>query len=123
MGDSFKGSDHVDLQPGDVNVPLGFRFNPCSASTANDGAIPYGSTLASSTWSVHLHDNTGVTASTMVVAVSVSSERMVTAYATWSSGFIEGLYDVVVQPTFSLSGSTRVMTRQYDFDRVYLRNR
>ena len=123
MADSFDGSNHVDLQPGDENVPLGFRFNPCSASTANDGAIPYGSTLASSTWSVHLHDDTSVTASTLLVSVSVSSDRTVTAYATYSSGFMEGLYDVVVKPSFSLSGSTRVLTRQYDFDRLYLRNR
>lgn len=119
-GDGFKGSDHVNIQPGDANVPLTYRFRASTGSTANTGAVPYGSTLASSTIRAHLHDDTGVSASTtLVVARSLSSQK-VTAFLSYSTTLVDGLYDLTVVATFSISGSTRIMTRQRDFDRVYV---
>lgn len=119
-GDGFQGSDHVNIQPGDANVPLTYRFRASTASTANTGAIPYGSTLVSSTIRAHLHDDTGVSVSTsLVVARSLSSQK-VTAFLSYSTTLVDGLYDLTVVATFSISGSTRIMTRQRDFDRVYV---
>lgn len=122
-GDAFQGSDHVDIQPGDVNVPINFKFNAASASTANDGSIPYGSTLVASTIHAHRHDDTSFDASTMLVNSRALSSNNVIAYLQYSTKMPDGLYDVVAKCDFSLSGSTLVMTRQRDFDRIYVKNK
>ena len=123
MADKFDGSDHLDLQPGDSNVPQAFRFNPSTASTANTGAIPYGSTLMSSTAFVHRHDDTSVDASTALIVSKTVSSNTVTVYLQHSTMVPPGQYDLVVKPTFSLTGSATDFTRQYDFDRIFLKNR
>lgn len=123
MADDFKGSNHIDLEPGDANVPVKFKFKAASASTANDGAIPYGSTLASSTVHAHLHSDTGIAVSTQLVTSRALSSNSVVAYLTHTTTIVDGLYDLTMVNTYSLSGSTLVMTRQHDFDRVFVRNR
>jgi hypothetical protein len=122
MGDGFQGSEHVDIQPGAVNVPVSMRFRVSTGSTANTGAVPYGSTLVSSTVIAHLHDDTSVNGNAMVTATSFSSQ-IVTAYLSHSTTLVAGLYDLVAVTVFDLSGTTRQMTRRYDFDRVYVGNR
>ena len=114
---------YVDIQPGDANVPIKFKFNAASASTSNDGSIPYGSTLAASTIHVHRHDDTGFNASTMLISSRTLSSNSVIAYLQHSTQMPDGLYDVTVKCNFNLSGSTFVMTRQRDFDRIYVRNK
>lgn len=122
-GDDFQGSNHQTIEPGDVNVPIRFKFNAASASTANDGSIPYGSTLAASTIHAHRHDDTSFDASTMLIGSRALSANTVTAYLQHSTKMPDGLYDVVAHCDFSLLGSTLVMTRQRDFDRIYVGNR
>lgn len=123
MADKFDGTEHVDLQPGDSNVPLSFRFNPSTASTANTGAIPYGSTLMNSTVLAHRHDDTTVNASTLIVRTRVLSSKTVTAYLQYTTSVPPGQYDLVIKPTFSLVGTATDFTRQYDFNRIFLKNR
>ena len=47
MSDHFQGTDHIELQPNDQNIPVRMKFKAASASTKNDGSMPYGSTVAS----------------------------------------------------------------------------
>ena len=118
MADAFKDQDYVNIQPGDLNMPLQFKFNPCSATTANDGVIPYGSTLASST--VWGYTEQGVNISTNLIIARALSSNIVTTYLRHSSSFGDGIYKLTLQNTFSLTGSTKIMTRQYDFNRIFI---
>ena len=120
MADAFKDQDFITVQPGDANVPMQFRFKPCSASTANDGAIPYGSTLAGSTITAYNEQGTAVSTS-LATARSLSS-NIVTVYLAHSTAFLDGVYKLTFKNTFSVSGSTRVMTKQWDYSRVYVGN-
>jgi hypothetical protein len=116
----FKGSDHIKIQVGDANVAHKFKFKPCTGSTKNDGTIPYGSTLASSTILAYNEQGTAVSTS-LAVARSLSS-NIVTVYLSHSTAFTDGVYKLTFNNTFSLSGSTRVMSKEYDYNRVYVGN-
>lgn len=119
MPDKFQGSGSIDLYAGDVNVPLVLRFPPASASTKNDGAVPYGSTIsAQSATATYLDDNSSSTA--LISAVTASSES-VTVFISHSTTVPTGLHSIIATVTWSLSGSTRLMTRPYDLDRVYVK--
>ena len=116
MADSFKDQSHVVLQSGDANVAYAFKFRPCSGSTTNDGAIPYGSTLAGS--SVAGYDEQGRDVSTTLVVARSLSSNIVTVYLTHSSTFVSGTYKLTFNNTYSLSGSTRIMSKEADYRRV-----
>jgi len=47
MGDSFQGVKSIVIQPGSATVPYTFTFAACSTATANDGSIPFGTTISS----------------------------------------------------------------------------
>ena len=120
--DSFEGSHYVTLQPGDTNVPIRFRFKPCSASTANDGSIPYGSSLHNKTLKVHAARSTALSTAA-IVSVSQTSNTLV-AYLTWTTELARGKYHLRATVTCALGGSTgTVMKRQFDFNRLYIKDR
>ena len=125
MADSFKGNKSVDIQPGDVNVPLHMRINPASGSTKNDGSIPYGSTVATATFKVHnAESNSSSTAMlTNTTEAGVSSSNVIVAYFSYSSTLREGLYHVTATVGMSLSGSTVLAYRDFDFNRIYMKDR
>jgi len=125
MADSFKGSDKIDIQPGDLNVPLQMRLNPASGSTKNDGAIPYGSTVASATFKVH-NAETNSSSTALLSNTSeagVSSSNVIIAYFSYSTALSTGLYHVTARAGLSLSGSTVLMYRDFDFNRIYKKDR
>jgi len=125
MADSFKGSEKIDIQPGDANVPLQMRLNPASGSTKNDGAIPYGSTVATATFKVHnAESNSSSTALLSNTSeAGVSSSNVIIAYFSYSSTLREGLYHVTATVGCSLSGSTVLMYREFDYNRINHKNR
>ena len=125
MADSFKGSDKIDIQPGDANVPLQMRLNPASGSTKNDGAIPYESTVASATFKVH-NAETNSSSTALLSNTSeagVSSSNVIIAYFSHSSSLASGLYHVTATVGCSLSGSTALMYREFDYNRISLKDR
>lgn len=120
MRDHFQGSNHVELQPGDRNYPVKFNFNPASASTANDGSIPYGSTIM--TVETTVKDQKGIDATTSVLSSSVLSGNSVIVYISHSSDVRDGHYTLTTKIGISLSGSTLIFNREFDFRRLYLRD-
>lgn len=122
MQDDFQGRDSITLQPGDTNVPYAFDFVPCSASSRADGAIPYGSSLHEVV-SVNVRSTEiGQSSSTgLIVSVSQSSNT-VTANMTYSTALPNGQYKMTIRIKVHTGGSTK-MTRQYDFRRLYLKDR
>ena len=113
----FEGYDDVEIQPGDVNVPIDFRCNAASGSTANDGLIPYGSTLVSSTIVAHFGDDTTLVSATFVTAVALSSNT-IRAYCSHSTAMAPGMWHLSIKTIASLVNSTLQMTRYFDFNRV-----
>lgn len=119
--DSFKGSGQVDVQPGTLNKPLRLRLKACSASTKNDGSMPFGSTVISATISAH-YAQTGA-ASTVLVTKSTESGNTVIAYLSYSTALTPGIYHLTARVTMSVSGSTRTYREDFDFNRVFVRDR
>jgi hypothetical protein len=120
--DSYEGTHYVTLQPGDTNVPVRFRYNPCTASSANDGAIPYGATVHKRRVSVHAARSTAESTH-LIVSCSLSSNTVVN-YLTWSTRLARGKYHLTARITCALEGSTvMAMVRQFDFNRLFLKDR
>ena len=120
MADDFTGSGHVTLQPGDVNVPVAEKFNPASASTNNDGAIPYGSTLSSVTFTCFHEDGTS---STALITSSRVSGNSAYAYLSYSTAVSDGVHHLTATAIFSLSGVASSMTREFDLNRIYVKDK
>jgi len=121
-GDSFTGSDRVLIQPGDLRVPLRLKITAASGSTKNDGATPYGSTLVSSSAVAHFAQ-TGASATTTLISSVGQSSQTILVYLSYSTGLSMGVYNVTAKGTFSVSGSTSTFVREFDFNRVLVRDR
>ena len=118
MADHVTGSDYTHLQPGDINIPVTLRLKAATASTANDGSLPYGSTISSAT--VALYGPGGVAAATSHVSIVTFSSNKCTTYLTHSTALATGRHKITFTVSASLSGSTLVMTRQRDLNRIPL---
>ena len=127
MGDSFQGKDILRLQPGESNVPVRMRFKAATASTLNDGALPYASTIKSvvskAVWSANnLTSATGLLSS----AVTLSSETVTlyfshtTSATTVPTKAADGLYHATI--TLRISNGSTDFDREFDFNRIYLRD-
>ena len=85
--DSFETSGEIILQPGSSSVPYSFTFDPASSATANDGAIPFDTTISSAAvkaFDIYGADKT----SELVVSSSVASPvvNVVLKYPATGSG-------------------------------------
>jgi hypothetical protein len=121
MPDNFQGSNYTVIQRGDVNVPVRLRLKACSASTKNDGSMPYGSSVISSTCSSHWGQNGAAT--TSLIASATESGNTIVTYLSYSSDLKKGAYHLTAKVTVTLSGTTEVMTREYDLDRIFIKDR
>lgn len=121
MVDNFGGSKNINLQPSEIDVPLKMRVTISSASTVNDGFIPFGSTLSSFT--VSAHHGEANTSSTDIIASSSSVANTIVVYLQHTTAYISGIYHVTALGTFSLTGSTKQLIKQLDFNRVYMKDR
>lgn len=63
-------NDPITLHQGDYQVTYSFLASPCTSSTANDGTIPYGTTVSSV--SLIITDDNGDTVNDLVDGVTVS---------------------------------------------------
>lgn len=120
MTDHFQGSNHVELQPQDNNVPLKFIFVAASASTANDGSMPYGSTVRSVVSTIK--DSYGTNATSSLISTSALNGNNVIVFLKHSTAVHDGLYTLTLKMSFALQGTTTIFTREFDFRRIILRN-
>ena len=68
----FQGHETITLRPGDLDVPVRWAFAAASTVTANDGSIPYGTTIDAAT--VDIYTDLGATTSSVLDAGSVDVE-------------------------------------------------
>ena len=77
MSNDFQNEELLILQPGDDDVSYTFSFPPASAVTENDGAIPFGTTIASAVVTAKRQD-TGVDATAAIVQSTSNTTTTVT---------------------------------------------
>lgn len=121
--DDFQGADYINLQPGDSNVPYRFRVTVASSSRKNDGHLPYGSTLVTSSGGAHNVSGSTVGTSGIVGTVSVSSQDIL-CRLNYSTGAGLGEFHLKFAIKASVQNSTTVhLAKQLDFNRVYIKDR
>lgn len=67
----FQGQLTIKLQPTTRNMPVSLTFSACSSATANDGAIPYGDSIASAVVKSYGPDGAENTSSLVTGAAAV----------------------------------------------------
>ncbi len=112
---SFEGTKIIVLQPSDSNVVYRFHFTVCSASTANDGAIPYGLTISQSSATCHREDGTNF--STQIISVTSLTSFATSALLSYSTAAGVGKYHLRFKNTLS-DGSVK----EFDFNRLVLKD-
>ena len=75
---NFTSSKPMTLQPGDTEKPGIFEITVCSSATANDGYIPFSTTVSEVVVTAYKDDGTDVT-STMVEGTPSLSNNIITA--------------------------------------------
>ena len=76
MSDSFQGVNKIIVQPGSATVPYTFTFAACSSATANDGSLPYNTTISSAV--VKAFNESGSDVSSKIIASSSVASPVVT---------------------------------------------
>lgn len=99
--DNFTGTKDIMLQPNDDAVPYTFTFSVCSSSTANDGALPYGTNISS-------------VADTEIVDSSSVNNNVVSVAMNYPTTNGEGRYDLKFVATLDNSS-----VLEFDFRRIY----
>ena len=112
MDDSFITSGAITLRPGSASVPYSFTFAAASSATANDGSIPYDSTIIGAV--VKAFDRSGTDrTSEMIVGTPVVASPVVTVSLKYPATTGVGLYSL----EFVLTLSTGAVM-EFDFTRV-----
>lgn len=115
MGDSFQGVADIILQPGDATVPYTFTFAAASSATANDGSIPYGTTISGA--DVKAFDEGGTDRTTEMVASETNTTTVVTINLKYPATTGAGHYSLEILLTLN-SGAVL----EFDFTRVYAKD-
>lgn len=123
MGDNF-GDGFINLQRGDTNIPYHFNLTVCSSSTKNDGAMPYGSSVNSFTVTAHPQDSTAVY-NKMISESSKSGSDGTNLIVKlgYHSTLGEGIYHLRFLVVGKLGSNDTAFKREFDFDRIYVKDR
>lgn len=112
MSDDFEPGGIVKIRPNTKDYPIAMTFRTCSSETANDGAIPFGDSIASAVVKAYGPDGTEVTASMVTVPASVDGDTVACAVS-WYAGIAAGLHTLTAVLTMA-SG----YVDEYDLRRV-----
>lgn len=117
MSPDFWGDDIVILQPLDRAVPYNFEFTVNSSAIANDGALPYQTTITD--YAVTAHKATsGVDVSAELIASLGRSDFIITVKLSYPPTHGNGKYHL----TFTITLSNAAVM-EFDFNRIYCRDR
>jgi len=112
MSDSFQGVADITLQPGSAGVPYSFTFAACSSATANDGSLPYNTTISSA--AVKAFDKAGTDVTDQMIASDSLSTPVVTVALKYPATSGEGKYSI--EFVLTLDSGAKM---EFDFTRVY----
>jgi hypothetical protein len=97
---SFANNDHIVLRSGE-SLTRRFRFEPCSGPLTNDGALPYGTLIASVVLTEYVRDGIGWTAVDDGTLVVSSSNGTNDVYVKLQHPSSVGYYKIVFTATLS----------------------
>ena len=104
------GSDRVTLRAGTSRYPMGFGFTACSSATANDGSIPYSTTITAA--AVIVLDAQGVDITSTAAENTIVTDGLnISCAFNYPSTAAEGRCKVLIQLTLS---SGTVITKRWD---------
>ncbi|MCE5335081.1 MAG: hypothetical protein LLG06_10910 [Desulfobacteraceae bacterium] len=100
MVDDFEGREIITIKPSTRDYPISMSFRVCSSEMANDGAIPFGTTISSAV--VKAYDPTGadVTANLVTIPATVQ-KNTVKCGVSWHEGIVPGLHTLTAVLTFA----------------------
>lgn len=108
----FTGPDRIWLRPGTDAYPVTFFFAPSSSVAADDGSIPYGTTITGA--SVAGYDEAGAAATALVDAgsVVVGVDALTVACTLTAGTLAEGAYSLLVTLTLSTAAVVSFWARR-----------
>lgn len=112
MPDLFSTKGIILLQPGSDTVPYTFTFEAASSETANDGSIPYGTTISSIAVTAFDADGNDVTSE--IVASSSLVTPVVAVSLQYPATTGDGKYSLEILLTLSTGA-----VMEFDFTRVH----
>ena len=111
MSDSFQDADPIILQPGS-SLTRTFTFAACTSATANDGSIPYGTTV--STVDITAFDESGTDVTVQIVVSESNTSLVETIKLKYPATSGTGRYSIEMIVTLD---SGDVM--EFDFTKLY----
>lgn len=114
-GDSFQGVADITLQPGSAAAPYTFTFAACTSATANDGSIPFGTTISSV--AVKAFDEGGTDRTSEIVDSSSNTTLVISVDMNYPSTTGAGRYSLEFVITLS---NAKVL--ECDFTRIYAKD-
>lgn len=108
---NFKGNNEIIVQPNDVGVSYSFQFDVCTSVTANDGYLPYGTSIDSVIVTAKTEE--GIDATSALIVSSSELANVVTVALQYPTSLGEGRYKL----TFVLTLSDATIL-EADFSRV-----
>jgi hypothetical protein len=112
MGDSFDTNGIIILQPGTATVPYSFTFAAATSATANDGSIPFGSTIAGA--DVKAFDAVGNDVTAEIVDSETNTTLSVTPVLKYPGTSGAGNYSLEILLTLNTGA-----VLETDFTRIY----
>jgi len=124
MADSFQGTDYITIQPRTSDVPYHFKVTAASASTANDGQLPFNSSMISYTISAHRQDgSTSYGSSDLVSASSLIGNTMMVRLSYSTALTCPAIYHLRFRVCATLDNTTdNPMYKEIDFNRIQVRD-
>lgn len=114
----FVGTDTVVIQPYDDDVPYSWGFEACSSAIANDGSLPFGTTISSYTITAHKHGSPDVDASDALIASHGRNGFVIQARLQYPTTLGAGMYHIRI--VLTLSDTSDI---EFDFNRVVVRDK
>ena len=112
---SVKGHIKILLQPGDTDLTWKFNAPPASTESANDGAIPYNTSVVSV--SVKSYDEDGTEVTDLIQGNPSVSNNVVSITMSYPSTSGAGKYKITCIMTLNTGG-----TVEWDYNRIEARN-
>ena len=111
------GNKNVVIQPLDTKVGITIRVKICSTATANDGYIPWGTTVSGVSTTVYSEQGDVVTSGIVYSNATISGGQDVRIELKYPTATGEGRYKLSYLLTLS-DGSTK----ELDFNRIVAKN-
>ena len=119
---SFKTSEPIKLQPSDTKYGVSFYFPIETAIGANDGALPFGTSISSATVTA-LYNNTSIadmiTGSVLISGTSNNTVQLSLNYPTTTMTNITKSVTMALKFVLTLTDTS---TREFDFRNIIVGN-